>query len=138
MASDWNCVAKLIALVAQAEAGDYDPLHPPHNVYLQASAIAAADGRDKPSDLLQRIIEEHKNYRGMKASAAEYWLLKEVAQLEGFGEEMFHAKQSGGYMVGVGPHGISIYEKSKEKQIIPFTAIQSASSHRRTFRSVTE
>lgn len=69
----------------------------------------------------------------MKASAAEYWLLKEVSQLEGFGEEMFYAKHCG-YTLGVGPHGISIYEAEKEKQLIPFTAIQSASSHRRIFR----
>lgn len=37
-------------------------------------------------------------------------------------------------MVGVGPHGIMLYDVNKEKQIVPFTAIQHASSHRRSFR----
>lgn len=69
----------------------------------------------------------------MKSSAAEYWLLKEISQFESFGEEMFHAKHCG-RTIGVGPHGISLYEKEKEKQMIPFTAILSASSKRRIFR----
>lgn len=134
LASDWDNVAKLIALIAQVESGDYDPLHPPHNLYMQVSTIVPTDSSNKPVDLLQKIIEAHKNCRSMKATAAQYWLLKEVAQLEGFGEEMFHSKTSNSPKLGVGPHGISVYEKSKEKQLIPFTAIQSASSHRRTFR----
>lgn len=135
-ASDWNNVAKLIALIAQVDSGDYDSQHPPLNIYMQALAIVPIDTSNKPSDadLLQKIIEAHKNYLGMKATAAEYWLLKEVAQLESFGEEMFHTKTSSNLTLGVGPHGISVYEKSKEKQLIPFTAIQSALSHRRTFR----
>lgn len=54
---------------------------------------------------------------------------------ENYGEEIFHLKPNGGStMVGVGPHGIALYDAEKEKQIIPFTAIQSASSHRRSFR----
>lgn len=133
MAADWDCVAKLIALIAQAETGDYDALNPPHNVYVQASAILPTDSSNKPIDLLQRIIELHKSYKGMKSSAAEYWLLKEISQFESFGEEMFHAKHCG-RTIGVGPHGISLYEKEKEKQMIPFTAILSASSKRRIFR----
>lgn len=70
----------------------------------------------------------------MKASTAEYWLLKEVATLDSIGEEMFNSKSNCNIKMGVGPHGISIYEKDKDKHIIPFTAIQSASSHRRVFK----
>lgn len=69
----------------------------------------------------------------MKASTAEYWFLKEVSALEMFGEEMFHVKP-GNLKLGVGPHGITKYEEGKEKLLIPFTAIQSASSQRRTFK----
>lgn len=133
LASNWDCVVKLIALIAQAETGDYDALNPPHNVYMQTSVILPTDISDKPIDFLQRIIEQHKSYKGMKSSAAEYWLLKEISQLESFGEEMFHAKHCG-RTIGVGPHGITLYEKEKEKQTIPFTAILSASSKRRCFR----
>jgi E3 ubiquitin-protein ligase MYLIP len=52
-------------------------------------------------------------YQGMKASTAEYWLLKEASYLDSFGEELFHSKPSSeggkGVCLGVGPHGISVY-----------------------------
>jgi E3 ubiquitin-protein ligase MYLIP len=52
-------------------------------------------------------------YQGMKASTAEYWLLKEASYLDSFGEEVFHSKPSseGGVCacLGVGPHGICLY-----------------------------
>lgn len=70
----------------------------------------------------------------MKSSTAEYWFLKEVSALDMFGEEMFHVKQSGNLRLGVGPHGIAKYEEDKDKLLIPFTAIQSASSQRRIFK----
>lgn len=135
LASNWDCVIKLVALIAQADSGDYDGLHKPHNVYLLALNVATAESDlQKPADLMQKIVAEHQSYAGMKASTAEYWLLKEVASQDSFGEEMFLAKPNGNVKMGVGPHGISVYEKEKEKHIIPFTAIQSASSHRRIFK----
>lgn len=70
----------------------------------------------------------------MKRSTAEYWLLKEISQFESFGEEMFNTKSQGNVLLGVGPHGITIYEKKKPKQLISFTNIISASSHRRMFK----
>ncbi|KAF2883382.1 hypothetical protein ILUMI_22795 [Ignelater luminosus] len=134
LATDWSVVAKLIALIAQAESGDYNPLHPPHYLYMQLSTISPVDSSEKPQDLLQMVINEHEKCEGMKSATAEYWLLKEISALDSFGEEIFQAKPHGNMMVGVGPHGITIYDKTKEKQLIPFTAIQSASSHRRSFR----
>lgn len=102
---------------------------------MQLSSISPIDSTGKPQDLLQMVISEHEKCEGMKASTSEYWLLKEVSALDNFGEEIFTAKPNGGLMVGVGPHGITIHNKTKdEKQVIPFTAIQSASSHRRSFR----
>lgn len=133
IAADWDTVAKLIALIAQAEAGDYDARHPPYNIYNQASTITKLEPDDKPQDLLQRVIAHHKTCKDMKPSTAEYWLLKEAATLEGFGQEIFQSKVTGG-ILGVGPHGIAVYEKTKDKQAIPFTAIHSASSNKRMFR----
>lgn len=134
LASDWESVSKLIALIAQAESGDYEHSHPPCNTYMQASPISPVNSSQKPNDLLQKIIAEHKKYRGMKRSTAEYWLLKEISQFESFGEEMFNTKPQSSVMLGVGPHGITIQEKNKPKQLISFTNIISASSHRRTFK----
>lgn len=53
----------------------------------------------------------------MKKSTAEYWLLKHVSNLESFGEEMFHGKAAGSVTLGVGPHGISVYNNEGEKQM---------------------
>lgn len=55
----------------------------------------------------------------MKASTAEYWLLKEVSNLDAFGQEMFHSKFGSNtvFMIGVGPHGITVYRgENEEKQ----------------------
>ncbi|KAJ8925294.1 hypothetical protein NQ315_009123 [Exocentrus adspersus] len=134
LASDWDSVSKLIALIAQAESGSYEPTHPPYNIYMQASSIIPINSSQKPNDLLPKIIAEHKKYKGMKRSTAEYWLLKEISEFESFGEEMFNTKPQGNVMLGIGPHGITIYEKTKSKQLISFTNIISASSHRRTFK----
>ena len=53
----------------------------------------------------------------MKASTAEYWLLKEVSNLDTFGQEMFHSKfgANGVSMIGVGPHGITVYRGQGEE-----------------------
>ncbi|CAH1125871.1 unnamed protein product [Ceutorhynchus assimilis] len=132
--NDWDGVSRIISLIAQAETEDYDSLHPPHNLYVQASTITSGCQTPKPNDLLQRIIAEHKKLKGMKRCTAEYWLLKEISDFESFGEEVF-SKTQGNIHLAVGPHGITIYDKSvPEKQLISFTNIVSASSHRRTFK----
>lgn len=133
-AADWDGVARLIALIAQAESGDYEPHSPPHNIYMQASTISPTEDSQKPPDLLQKIIASHKRLRGMKSSAAEYWLLKEISQLETFGEELFGCKSVNSTTLGVGPHGITIYTSEQPKQLISFNNIISASSHKRTFK----
>lgn len=53
----------------------------------------------------------------MKPSTAEYWLLKEVSELETFGQEMFHSKfgYNGVSTIGVGPHGITVYRGQGEE-----------------------
>ncbi|EFN78434.1 E3 ubiquitin-protein ligase MYLIP [Harpegnathos saltator] len=76
----------------------------------------------------------------MKTTTAEYWLLKEISNLDTFGQEMFHSKigqYNGVSMIGVGPHGITVYRsQDEETQNIPYTAIQSATSQRRMFHLV--
>jgi len=53
----------------------------------------------------------------MKTSTAEYWLLKEISNLDAFGQEMFHSKfgYNGVSMIGVGPHGITVYRNQDEE-----------------------
>lgn len=41
---------------------------------------------------MEKIIEYHTQIAGMRASQAEYRLLKEISKLESFGEELFFCK----------------------------------------------
>lgn len=55
--------------------------------------------------------------QGMKSSTADYWVLKEVSSLPGYGEELFQTQLlcgSPGPALGVGPHGITIYSTKKQ------------------------
>lgn len=63
------------------------------------------------------IFFYNMNFQGMKASTAEYWLLKEISNLDMFGQEMFHSKfgYNGVSMIGVGPHGITVYRNQGEE-----------------------
>ncbi|KAI4488973.1 hypothetical protein M0804_004471, partial [Polistes exclamans] len=137
---DWVSIARLMALIAQADGGDYDALSPPHALYSQCCQIQPTEPCEpKPQDFLHRIVQQHKEIKGMKTSTAEYWLLKEISNLDTFGQEMFHSKfgYNGISTIGVGPHGITVYRgQDEETQNIPYTAIQSATSQRRMFHLV--
>lgn len=57
-------MARLVALLAQAEAGDYDPLSPPHGFYSQCCQMQPANHCEpKPHDFLHRIIQHHKEIK---------------------------------------------------------------------------
>ncbi|RZF33292.1 hypothetical protein LSTR_LSTR007637 [Laodelphax striatellus] len=123
-------VMKLVALISQAEMGDFEPTCPPMqcSFYEQWCQYLLADAQIEDS-VIEKVAEMHDNLKGMKTSAAEYWLLKEISINECYGEEIFTCK---GTTLGIGPHGITIYEP--QKQSISYTAIKSAASHRRVFQ----
>nr|CAD7395152.1 unnamed protein product [Timema poppensis] len=124
--TDWSLAARLVAFVAQAENTDIEPL----------TALPWCE-EPKPADFHQRVAAQHHTIKGMKPSAAEYWLLKDVSSLEDFGQELFHSKTSPGAALGVGPHGVTLYYPGDtNKHSVPYTAINSASSHRRFFNLV--
>ncbi|PNF14672.1 E3 ubiquitin-protein ligase MYLIP [Cryptotermes secundus] len=139
--NDWSITTKFLALMVQAECGDFEPLtsQQHHCKYLEQCSQLCGVEDIKPSDVLHRVSLEHQELKGMKPSAAEYWLLKEASYLDSFGEELFHSKPSGegciATCLGVGPHGISLYhgEDLAQKHSIPYTAIQTAASQRRLF-----
>ncbi|XP_059485816.1 E3 ubiquitin-protein ligase MYLIP [Neocloeon triangulifer] len=121
---DCETMARVIALVAQAEASEEE---------IPSSLMCLCAGA--PSDLYQRVAMERAKLQGMKQSAAEYWLLKEVSNFETFGQELFGAKTRVGLgkIVGVGPHGVSLVDvETGQANNIPYTAIQRASSMRRS------
>ncbi|XP_039299324.1 E3 ubiquitin-protein ligase MYLIP [Nilaparvata lugens] len=119
---------KLAALISQAELGDFEPVCPPVHFYEQWCQYLLGETLIDNSTI-EKVAEMHDNVKGMKTLAAEYWLLKEISTNECYGEEIFTCK---GTALGIGPHGITIYEP--QKQTIAYTAIKSAASHRRVFQ----
>lgn len=88
--ADWDVARKLVAYIAQAETGDCDPEMPPHGIYTQCENIGPQG--EKPEDHLENIIAFHMELAGTRPSQAEYRLLKEISNLESFGEELFFCK----------------------------------------------
>ncbi|XP_022116281.1 E3 ubiquitin-protein ligase MYLIP [Pieris rapae] len=87
--ADQEVARRLIAYIAQAETGDCDPDMPPH-VYEKCDKIGPQG--EKAEDHVEKIIDYHCEIAGMRASQAEYRLLKEISKLESFGEELFFCK----------------------------------------------
>ncbi|CAH2097972.1 unnamed protein product [Euphydryas editha] len=87
--ADQEVARRIIAYIAQAETGDCDP-DVPSPVYAECHKIGPQG--EKPDDHMEKIIEYHCEIAGMRASQAEYRLLKEISKLESFGEELFFCK----------------------------------------------
>ncbi|XP_049880002.1 E3 ubiquitin-protein ligase MYLIP [Pectinophora gossypiella] len=88
--ADIEVARRIIAYIAQAETGDCDPDLPPVNIYDECDRIGPQG--EKPEDHIEKIIDYHCEIAGMRASQAEYRLLKEISKLESFGEELFFCK----------------------------------------------
>ncbi|CAB3244909.1 unnamed protein product [Arctia plantaginis] len=88
--ADLEVARRIIAYIAQAETGDFDPDLPPKHIYAECDKIGPQG--ERPEDHIEKIIEYHCEITGMRASQAEYRLLKEISKLESFGEELFFCK----------------------------------------------
>ncbi|XP_075165206.1 E3 ubiquitin-protein ligase defense repressor 1 [Haematobia irritans] len=92
-----------------------------------------------PEDFLRQIAVEHGKLAMLKMSSksAKYWLLQEIQELPGYGEEVFYGftigENSQRCDIAVGAHGIRVSTGENEKNI-PFSAIAAAKSFRRTFK----
>lgn len=72
--ADWSSVVRLIAWIAQADIGDYDPLSPPNALYSQCCQIQPVERcESKPLDLIHRIVQQHKE---MKVIRSFFFLFK--------------------------------------------------------------
>lgn len=88
--ADLEVARRIVAYIAQAETGDCDPDVPPIHIYEECEKIGPQG--EKPEDHVDKIIDYHCEIQGMRASQAEYRLLKEISNLESFGEELFFCK----------------------------------------------
>lgn len=70
--ADWSSVVRLVAWIAQADIGDYDPLSPPNALYSQCCQIQPVERcESKPQDLIHRIVQQHKE---MKVTRLDHFL----------------------------------------------------------------
>uniref|UniRef100_A0A672YT92 Si:dkey-178k16.1 n=1 Tax=Sphaeramia orbicularis TaxID=375764 RepID=A0A672YT92_9TELE len=98
--------ALLGSYTVQAELGDFEPdEHGPDYV---------SDFRFAPNqtrELEERVMELHRNYRGMSPAEAEVNFLENAKKLSMYGVDLHHAKDSEGIdiMLGVSANGLLIY-----------------------------
>ncbi|XP_074536662.1 band 4.1-like protein 1 isoform X2 [Halichoeres trimaculatus] len=98
--------ALLGSYTVQAELGDFEPEeHGPDYV---------SDFRFAPNqtrELEERVMELHRNYRGMSPADAEVNFLENAKKLSMYGVDLHHAKDSEGIdiMLGVSANGLLIY-----------------------------
>ncbi|XP_037628685.1 band 4.1-like protein 1 isoform X7 [Sebastes umbrosus] len=98
--------ALLGSYTVQAEVGDYEPEeHGPD--YVNDFRFAPNQTRE----LEERVMELHRNYRGMSPADAEVNFLENAKKLSMYGVDLHHAKDSEGIdiMLGVSANGLLIY-----------------------------
>ncbi|KAL0978658.1 hypothetical protein UPYG_G00173570 [Umbra pygmaea] len=98
--------ALLGSYAVQAELGDYDANdHGPD--YVNDFHFAPNQTRE----LEERVMELHRNYRGMTPAEAEINFLENAKKLSMYGVDLHHAKDSEGIeiMLGVCANGLLIY-----------------------------
>ncbi|XP_072223398.1 band 4.1-like protein 1 isoform X2 [Leuresthes tenuis] len=98
--------ALLGSYTVQAELGDYEPEeHGPD--YVSEFHFAPNQTRE----LEERVMELHRNYRGMSPAEAEMNFLENAKKLSMYGVDLHHAKDSEGIdiMLGVSANGLLIY-----------------------------
>ncbi|XP_052331917.1 protein 4.1-like isoform X2 [Oncorhynchus keta] len=88
----------------QSELGDYDPEETEYNRELRFAPNHTKELEDKVMDL-------HKNHKGMTPAEAEMHFLENVKKLSMYGVDLHHAKDSEGLeiMLGVFSSGLLIY-----------------------------
>ncbi|XP_045566902.1 band 4.1-like protein 3a isoform X16 [Salmo salar] len=90
----------------QSELGDYDPEESGTD-YVSEFRFAP----NQTKELEEKIMDLHKNYKGMMPAEAEMHFLENVKKLSMYGVDLHHAKDSEGVeiMLGVCSSGLLIY-----------------------------
>ncbi|KAI1728317.1 FERM central domain-containing protein [Ditylenchus destructor] len=122
--------AKLGALAAQSEYGDFDKSEE-YISYLKNAKIAQVIS----DELLDKVQELHKQYKGQTAPEAELAYLNECKALNMYGVHLFSAKDSKGkpVQVGVSSHGIGVYHDQMRIHRFAWVSIVKFSYRRHTF-----
>ncbi|MGH0122188.1 UNVERIFIED_CONTAM: hypothetical protein FKN15_015492 [Acipenser sinensis] len=87
------CMHHLVEATSVADFGDYNQFE--SQDFLREYVLFPVkwtQDEDVLEDLTQKVAREHKSHCGMPPAEAELLYIKEVEQLEGFGQESFSAK----------------------------------------------
>ncbi|XP_034111578.1 E3 ubiquitin-protein ligase MYLIP [Drosophila albomicans] len=111
----------------------------PLRIYMEYVIQPSGEPSEPPADFLRQIAVEHSKLAKLPMSpkSAKYWLLREIQELSGYGEELFSGvttnESAARCDIAVGAHGITVI-RGEEKESIPFSAIAAAKSLRRIFK----
>ena len=108
-------MAKILALIAQAELGDcvrnnatgplpslYSSFYPPLEKNERLAVLVAAD---------------HGHLAGLAQGSCVYRMLQETSAVQGYGVEWYEARENtANFLLGVGPEGISIFDEEGNEQ----------------------
>ncbi|KAH8371964.1 hypothetical protein KR093_009549, partial [Drosophila rubida] len=114
-----------------------NPLRIYMDYVIQPSSVDADS--EPPANFLRQIAVEHSKLAKLPISpkSAKYWLLREIQELSGYGEELFSGvttnESAARCDIAVGAHGITVI-RGEDKESIPFSAIAAAKSLRRIFK----
>ncbi|XP_068093308.1 band 4.1-like protein 3 isoform X2 [Hyperolius riggenbachi] len=99
-------LALLGSYTVQSELGDYDP-----DEYGSEYVSEFRFAPNQTKELEDKVVELHKNYRGMTPAEAEMHFLENAKKLSMYGVDLHHAKDSEGVeiMLGVCASGLLIY-----------------------------
>jgi len=141
---------QVCALAAQAEFGDangtslqsdfYENCLPnlPWNVSeaQRDSSKKEFPKLSKPLDTekeewISQVLKQHYSLKGLSTSLAEYWMLKEVSRLEGYGSEIFPghwlSENNSSCQIAVSPQGVRISNLDGDECLsVSFSSIQTA------------
>ncbi|XP_053165359.1 tyrosine-protein phosphatase non-receptor type 14 isoform X2 [Hemicordylus capensis] len=105
---------RLAALAVQADFGDYS--HFESHDFLREYVLFPMDWTQDEAvleELTQKVAQEHINLSGMSAGDAEFYYIREVEHLDGFGQESFPVKDNQGNDMHLGSFCTGIFVKNR-------------------------
>ncbi|KAL5466792.1 hypothetical protein EMCRGX_G030941 [Ephydatia muelleri] len=125
-----NKAARLTALIAQVDKGDYRS-----DVQYHQKVHGSGDNDNMDA----RIRREHQKLHGLSQELATEKFLEEVSQLELYGVELHHVTDSDQVekIIGVGPEDIHIYSSNMDLlNRYSYTAVQYTAFHGKKFTAM--
>lgn len=150
VAQEIKSAIQVCALAAQAELGDASGTLSTTDFYLNCLPNLPWSSKTpdatqcsllkkdtvKPIDTtkeewISAVLQQHLSLKGLSTTLAEYWMLKEVSKLEGYGSEIFAGRWINANnctcLVSVNPQGVTLSNPENNQCLsVSFSSIQTA------------